>query len=178
MHLPRLMRTLNYLASLSLFAVLALPLQLLAEEAAPKALYVKVKDTKVRTEPSQLATVVSSLRYGDSVQPIDDKPADGWFRVKSGAKGVGYLHLSAVTPRKIVLSGNAPSQSEADRSDLVMAGKGFSLEIEKAYAAQNRSLNYSAVNQMERLVVSDSELRAFVKEGQLVLVPTKGGAKS
>jgi len=158
-----------FLACLSLMPLsgLIFPEIALGATEAPKAMYVKLKESKVRAEPSHLSSVVSTVRYGEAVQPLDAEPSKGWFKVKA-LKGSGYLHLSAVTPKKVVISGAKVNQN-ADRADLVMAGKGFSLKVEKKYAAQNSTLNFSAVNQMEKLIIADKDLKSFAKEGQLSL---------
>lgn len=134
----------------------------------PKSLFVKVRETRVRTEPSHLASSISALKYGDPVTSLSSTPTDGWFRVRA-KKGEGYIHVSAVTPKKVVLS-DATAPTAADRSEMVMAGKGFSLEVEKAYAEEHANLNFTAVNRMERVNITDPELKKFVKEGQLVLI--------
>lgn len=127
---------------------------------------VKVKSAKVRTEPKVWATAVTPLKYGDSVQALSS--ADGWLKVRTTGGKQGFLHESAVTTKKVVLSmRGANTDGATDRADVVLAGKGFNQAVERDLAAQDSSLNFKAVDEMERLRVSDAELAAFIKAGQL-----------
>jgi hypothetical protein len=127
---------------------------------------VKVKTVKVRGEPKAWAAAIASLKYGDGVQAMS--ATDGWLKVKTGSGKVGYLHESAVTTKKIVLSGKGiAGDGSADRADVVLAGKGFNQAVEKDFAAKDSSLNFKAVDEMERIRVSDGELGAFLKAGKL-----------
>ncbi len=127
---------------------------------------VKVKTVKVRGEPKAWATAIASLKYGDSIQAMSS--SDGWLKVRTSGGKQGYLHESAVTTKKIVLSNRAISGDMAtDRADVVLAGKGFNQAIERDLAAQDSSLNFKGVDEMERLRVSDAELAAFIKAGHL-----------
>ena len=126
---------------------------------------IKVKSTKIRSQPKMWASAVGSVKYGDSVQTLG--LTDGWLKVRSAGK-VGYLHESAVTEKKVILSARSMTgDGSADRGDVVLAGKGFNQAVEKDLAAKDRSLNFKAVDEMERLKVSDSELGAFMRAGQL-----------
>lgn len=127
---------------------------------------VKVKAAKVRAEPRAWATAVTALKYGDSIQALSE--SDGWLKVRTAGGKQGYLHESAVTTKKIVLSMRGISgDGTADRTDVVLAGKGFNQAVERDLAAQDGSLNFKAVDEMERLRVSDTDLAAFIKAGQL-----------
>ena len=125
---------------------------------------VQVKESKLRAKPEFWASSVSDLTYGQRLVVAGSEA--GWIKAQTSNGKVGYVHPSAVTEKKIVLAGTNVASS-ANNSDIVLAGKGFNSSIEKDYAAENPSLNYAAVNQMERLHVSDAELGAFLSEGQL-----------
>jgi len=131
--------------------------------ASAESLYVKVRATSLRAEPKQWASAVANLRYGDSLKVISTSGA--WHSVQSGNK-TGYVHNSALSERKIVLKASDAVAAGDDR-DVVLAGKGFNKEVERGYAASNRSLNYSQVDIMERRTVSDSEIASFIRAGKL-----------
>jgi len=137
----------------------------LATEKPIGPVSVKVKAAKVRAEPKVWAASVVALTYGDSVEAVS--VADGWIKVSARGKS-GFLHESAVTTKKIVLSakGNVGAGS-TDRADVVLAGKGFNQAVERQFAAQDASLNFRAVDAMEKIKVSDAELAAFLKSGNL-----------
>lgn len=127
---------------------------------------VKVRAAKVRVEPKAWATAVTTLQYGDSIQAVSS--ADGWLKVRTAGGKQGYLHESAVTTKRILLSKKGVSgDGTADRADVVLAGKGFNRAVERDLAAQDSSLNFKGVDEMERLQVRDTELAAFMKAGQL-----------
>jgi uncharacterized membrane protein len=127
---------------------------------------VKVKTTKVRVEPKVWAGAVVALKYGDSVETVS--VTDGWFKVKTGAGKSGYLHESALTSKRVVLAARGSmGDGMSERSDVVLAGKGFNKAVEREFAEQDRSLNFKAVDAMERMTINDRDLAAFMKAGRL-----------
>jgi len=151
------------LITLALLAISTTVFSSAVVSATPDSLYVKVRTTKLRAQPQQWAPAVADLRYGDSATPLGKSGA--WHNVQFGSRS-GYLHDSALTSRKVVLQASDSVAGSTDR-DVVLAGKGFNSEVEKNYAAQNSSMNYSEVDKMERLTISDSEMTAFVRAGKL-----------
>ena len=140
-----------------------------ASAAAEKPLgtvNVNVKTAKVRVEPRVWSTAVVGVKYGDTLQALSS--SDGWLKVRTSGGKQGYLHQSAVTDKKIVLAARGSGGDvSADRSDVVLAGKGFNKAVEQDLAAQDGALNFKAVDEMERVRVSDGDLAAFIKNGQL-----------
>jgi hypothetical protein len=56
----------------------------------------------------------------------------------------------------------------ADSPEVVLAGKGFSKEVEQQYKKDDASLRYDRVDDVERNArVSAVEVRQFVKDGGL-----------
>ena len=143
-----------------------LPVIASAKDTAQTTISVKVRDTVLRAKPKAWAPGVSSLSYGDKLSVIGSE--EGWFKVKAASGKEGYLHPAVVTDRVVVLKSakGAPSK-EVDPSEVVLAGKGFSREIEKQYASQNPTLKYGELNQIEKLRVADSDLLDFMRQGML-----------
>jgi hypothetical protein len=78
------------------------------------------------------------------------------------------VHESAVSERRVVLNSDASFDNKAGGDQtVILAGKGFNKEVERAYSSRNRSLNFKAVDAMEKNSVSNSELLRFAKEGKL-----------
>ena len=127
-------------------------------------MYVQVKSSQLRSEPKYWASSVGSVSYGTKLNVL--KEENGWMKVTTSGGTQGYIHQSAVTPRKVVLSSSSKVRS-SDSSEIVLAGKGFNREVERQYAADNSSLDFRAVNAMESLKVSDSEVRQFMSSGKL-----------
>jgi hypothetical protein len=80
----------------------------------------------------------------------------------------GYLPLSAVSPKAIVFSTADVAKVQADSGELVLAGKGFSKEIEQSFQKQDASARFDLVNRVEREAkASPAEVAQFVKQGGL-----------
>jgi len=132
------------------------------------AIYVQVKATKLRKDPAMIAPAVGDLAYGDRLNPDGAQNGEsGWFKARDTKGRLGYVHRSAVTLKKIVMSSRSDLKTPyADPSDVVLAGKGFNKEVEKEFA-QTNSLDFRPVNEVERLKASHGELVSFVRAGNL-----------
>ncbi len=150
-----------------------------SSSAGAKLVYVEVKVTKLKAKPEYLGANLADLSYGAALSLVSESSdqagnKDGWIKVKSSSGVVGYVHSSALSARRVVLSGSSDKKLlRADESptDIVMAGKGFSKEVEKEFAAKNPALNFAAVNAMEKIKIGEGETRVFARAGGLL----KGG---
>ena len=128
---------------------------------------VQVQDGKLRSDPTFLGKIIGAVAYGDVVTVI--RQQDPWFFVstKTGQSS-GWIHSSALTEKEIVLrAGDANVQKTASQREIALAGKGFNPEVEKEFKTRNPNLNYELIDHMERIVVSDEEIRQFMKDGKL-----------
>lgn len=132
----------------------------------PKTMSVQVKEGQLRSTPSFLAEIIAKPSYGDRVEIIQDKGP--WKKV--AIRGVqGWMHASALTTKSIVLrAGAANVQTSATGSEIALAGKGFSEEVEKQYKNLNRNLDYAWVDRMEKFKVSPEQMQAFLKQGNVI----------
>jgi uncharacterized protein YgiM (DUF1202 family) len=140
---------------------------------APKPMFVQVKETQVRAAPSFLSTILDKLFYGAKVQVSAQK--DGWARValRSG-KGEGWVNLSALTKKTVVLKAGSENVAEsASSGEVALAGKGFNQEVENKYK-QDNNVDYTWVDRMAAFVVTPEQAEAFLKDGG---VAPQGGAK-
>jgi uncharacterized protein YgiM (DUF1202 family) len=135
--------------------------------ATGQEMSVQVRSTKVHSAPEWWSPAVTGVVYGDKVTIISgQKDEGGWLKVQVSGKE-GYLHISALTSRTVVLKTGAEHTARAaDASEVVLAGKGFSKELEGQYA-RSHSLSFAPVDQVEHQRVSEGELAAFVKAGKL-----------
>jgi len=147
----------------SLLLVFFLLIGSTAAQADP--VWVQVRESMLRSEPRFYAPSVGSVRYGDQLEKVSDEK--GWIRVQ--AKGrTAYLPLSAVSRDHIVLSSADLKKVTADSPEVVLAGKGFSKEVEQQYKKDDKSLRYDLVDDVERNArVSSVEVRQFIKDGGL-----------
>ena len=128
-------------------------------------LSVQVKEGQLRSSPSFLGSVMAALAYGDRVELIEDKGA--WKQVAI-RKLRGWMHMSALTTKKIVLqAGAADVQTSATSSELALAGKGFNAKVEAEFKNKNKNIDYTWVDRMEMLAVKPDQMQAFLKQGQV-----------
>ena len=127
---------------------------------------VQVRESQLRKSPSFLGKIVATVHYGDRLSVLEDK--DSWIKVSSVDGTQGWLHSSATTTKKIVLNPNASDISKAAGSDeIALAGKGFNKQVEEKFRQQNKNVNFDLVDKMESGTVSQEEIEAFLKAGNL-----------
>ena len=133
---------------------------------AAQEMSVQVRDGQLRNRGSFLGTVVGTVAYGDRVT-VNQTQA-GWCEVSIAGK-TGWIHESALTPKKVVLaSGTADARAGASGEEVALAGKGFSKEVEAEYKKQNKNVDYTWVDWMGRQTVPSEQLVEFLKQGDLV----------
>jgi len=150
------------------FKIILVSLVILPSLLGAETLSVQVKQTVLRSKPSFLGKLVAKLKYADRVQ--SQKSKNGWNYVKTldGAKA-GWVSSSALIDKKIVLSSSKKlSNSSASQSEVLMAGKGFSKEVESEYKKTNKELNFAQVDRIEKIKpISRTKLINFAKNGKL-----------
>lgn len=135
-------------------------------------LSVQVRDGQVRNNPSFLGAIVATLHYGDRVSSL--QTTNSWVEVALPGGKKGWMHLSALTEKEIVLNANAEQvKQSASSNELALAGKGFNKQVEEQFRKQNSHANFAGVDAMESYRVSMQEIERFLKEGGLT---PKGGA--
>lgn len=140
---------------------------LAAFAAGQKMMSVQVNKGVVRLTPSFLGGVVTQLSYGDRVYVLEEKRS--WTRVGLSENAVkGWIHSSALTPKKIVLkAGSENVQVAASSEEIALAGKGFNQQVESEFRAKNSNLDFTWIDRMEKFVVSQKHMKQFLKEGEL-----------
>ena len=133
---------------------------------AAKEMSVQVRDGQLRNRASFLGTVTGAVAYGDRVT-VNQTQA-GWCEVATAAGKSGWIHESALTPKRVVLSSGAnDARTGASGQEVALAGKGFSKEVEASYKSQNRDIDYTWVDWMGQQKVSHDQLVQFLKQGDL-----------
>lgn len=131
-----------------------------------EALSVQVRESALRAKPLFYSPSIASVKYGDSVQRITSD-AGGWTKVRS-RNVEGFIPSTSVTSDVIVISAKNLGSVKADASDVVLAGKGFSREVEQEYKKRDRSSRFDYVDQVERAAqVSRGEVSKFATQGGL-----------
>lgn len=150
---------------LSLLSLLCLPA--LASAKSTPVLYVQVKDGELRATPTHLGKLTGKAEYGTPLQIESNKGA--WVKVSSeDGKLAGWMHSSLLTKKKISMeAGSSTAKLAASDSEMALATKGFNSDVEKAFKAKNPNVSFTWVDKMESIKVQDSEIAAFLKEGNV-----------
>jgi len=119
--------------------------------------YVAVQSAPLKESASSFAKDLGSLSLGDAVTLV--REGGKWTQVRAGAI-TGWVLGSSLSVRRITSSG-----TNALASELALAGKGFSPELEMEY--RKSGLDYSIVDMMENTVIGTDELLEFINEGRL-----------
>lgn len=127
--------------------------------------YVSVKSADLKSSSGFLSKKTGSVSYGDALVVIESNSSKSRVRLSSNASVTGWVSNGNLTSKKITKSGN--SSVAASSNELALAGKGFSEEAENAFRSSNGNLNYTEVDRIEKITVSDSELHNFITEGHL-----------
>ena len=135
---------------------------------------VQVQKAQIRTTPSFLGKIVTTVSYAKQVEVVEEQ-GDWMSVVVPGSPTKGWMHASALTKKKIILKAGEEDVALAASSDEVaLAGKGFNAEVEEKFKAENSNVNYSAVDKMEKIVISQKQMQAFLTQGELA---PEGGTK-
>ena len=149
-------------------AVLVVFVFLLAE-----TVIVKVKMTSIRRDPKFTSAAVAALKAGEPLEKLEAR--SGWVKVKTQAGVVGWVHSTAVQTKKVNLTAmDKTMQTQASAGEVALAAKGFNKQVEDKYRATNPTLDFAAVDALEKLKPTAAEVEAFLKLGQL---GEYGGAK-
>ena len=109
--------------------------------------WVQVRESRVRNKPLFYATTIQSVKYGDRLTKLNED--NGWVGIRASGQE-GFIPLSAVSPKMIAFSSADVARAQADSTELVLAGKGFSKEIEQSFQRQDSSARYDLVDRVER----------------------------
>jgi hypothetical protein len=142
------------------FVLLAVSSLLLAQ-----TITIKVKETRVRSSPRFYARSIHQAEAGDRLEKVGE--FEGWYEVKIPDGQVGWVHSSAVETKKLRLSSGEWVESEASPDEVALAGKGFNEEVEAEYRRTHAELDYTWVDRMEKIGITEAEMLDFHKEGRL-----------
>ncbi len=157
-----------FIVVLIILATQSLALVSLASAApSQKNIYIQVRETRLRTQPEFWAPTVKVLSYGDFLTPLGAAQNNkSWLKAQLGGEQ-GYVHVSAVTSRKIVLASSRNTDAvRASSSEIVLAGKGFNKQVENHYKS-SKGLDFAGVDEVEQLKIDPVEQVMFLQAGEL-----------
>jgi uncharacterized protein YgiM (DUF1202 family) len=143
--------------------------------AAAKEMSVSSSEVALRAKPGNLEPAAATLKYGNRVQVIDEKGL--WAKVTVvGGGATGWVHMSSLTKQAVSMkSGQETAAGGASSGEIMMAGKGWSPEVEKSYRAKNPAIDFAWVDRMEKWKTSPQAMREFLKAGKVE--PKEGDVK-
>jgi uncharacterized protein YgiM (DUF1202 family) len=157
---------------------LIIPLALLAgfllagaAGAGEDMMSIQVKSGSLRETPSYLGKIVAPVGYGDRVAVVSEQGE--WRQVRTPSGATGWIHSSALTEKKVVLSSAGQTGTSASGDELALAGKGFNAQVEGEFKKNNQDVDFSWVDKMEKIKIAGKEIVAFLQEGQVA----PGGGK-
>lgn len=128
-----------------------------------ESMSITIKVAQIRTAPSFLGKVIYRLNYANKVNVLESK--QGWAYVQTNENNEkGWVHLSALTEKDIVLNTNsADIGMSASNSEVALAGKGFSSEVEESYKGNNH-IDYTWIDKMESFNIETEQVVLFLEE--------------
>jgi SH3-like domain-containing protein len=158
--------------SLVVLCILCMPLQAIAGET----LSVQVKESEIRATPSFLGKIIARIAYGEMVEVVENSGSWKNVSIKDNT-AQGWIHESALSTERIILhEGQTDARTGATQDELALAGKGFNKQVEEEFIKQNKDLDYTWINRMEKFEVTPEVMETFLARGE-VNVPSEGGAR-
>lgn len=133
---------------------------------AAETMSVQIRTAQLRAEPSFLGKLVGQVEY--ATQVTVNRSQGDWRSVTTPSGTSGWLHQSALTPKKLVMkAGQQNVQTGASGEELALAGKGFNSDIEADFKKKNGNIDFTWIDRMEKFRVSASDMTAFLEDGQV-----------
>lgn len=128
--------------------------------------YVSSKTAALKNGSGLFAKDVATVNYGDQLKVLSVSGKKVEVQSTTNSKITGWIASGSITTKKIVKTTSGGSVN-ASAKEIALAGKGFSEETEGIYQSSNSKLDFSLVDSIEAIVISDSEMEKFIKEGHL-----------
>lgn len=122
---------------------------------------VKIQEQHIFPAPVFYAQPVGELHFGEIVDVTGEE--GDWFSIETAAGGTGWVHATSLTGALL----SEGSESTDDSDMIMLAGRGFNSDVEKAYA-ENGSLPWDLVDRIEDIEVDPGTIEAFLIEGMLI----------
>lgn len=139
---------------------------------AGDVLYVSVKEGKLTGGEGNFSKTVGTVKYGDRVRvlTVGEKKLEVVLynndKFSGQEKISGWISAGSLTKKKIVRNDDG-TVTRATADEIALAGKGFSASDESAFKPSEKTADYDEVDSLEKISVSDDELKSFIKNGRL-----------
>lgn len=126
---------------------------------------VQVKEASLYNQPSSTAKFLGKVPYGTVLSILESK--EGWARVAAEGSGLtGWVRSQAFTTKSLNLKAGAQT-SGASSTEVSLAGRGFTDEVEQDYKKKNPTLDFADIDKMEAQGIPEEDLSAFLHDGGL-----------
>lgn len=130
--------------------------------AAPAA--IQIKEASLYAKPTPTSRFLGKLALGTLLTVLDEK--DGWTQVKVDGKGLsGWIRTQSYTTKPLNLKATANTGAGVSATEVSLAGRGFTEQIETDYRKKNPTLDFQTLDRLEAQAVPDDELAAFLRDG-------------
>ena len=142
-----------------LYSGLLLSLAILAvhSQTSTNLRYITAQTVQIKDSTGFFSRTIGTLSLGDEVILISE--TNRWSQVRF-ANLTGWVSSSVLSTRRVVSSGSGGQVTE-----VALAGKGFSPDMELQF--RREGLDYTQVDIMESMVISEEALLNFINEGRL-----------
>ena len=143
-----------------LLAALAVPSQ-----ADARTVRVVTRENAVREQCRFFAPVKVKVSYGDALEVLSEE--GDWFMVKFEEQE-GCIHKSAITEKELKRKKTSIAKAgTATEEEVALAGKGFNPQVEERYSSEHPDAEFSLVDDIEDIEVTDGALLEFIESGGL-----------
>ncbi len=141
-----------------------------AEDAEPQVgdeVAISVQNQSIYPMPAFYASPVVPVSYG-TIAAINEINGE-WYNVTTSLGQIGWIHRTSVTGAIQTTSGGTSASGSVTSDEIMLAGRGFSQDIENAYAGDHPELDFSIIDNMETSwTVSPQQLYQFLVNGNLI----------
>jgi len=128
---------------------------------------VAIQNQKVYPMPAFYASPAQPVSYGVLVEVTGVQGP--WLEVVVPGIGEGWVHSTSVTGATQMSTAGATASGQVITDEVMLAGRGFSEEVEEGYSSEHPELDFAVVDLMEASWdVTPEELYAFLLEGGLI----------
>jgi hypothetical protein len=154
-----------------LFVLMLVPLFLAsADDAEPQVgdeVAIAVQNQSIYPMPAFYASPVEPVSYG--TMAVIDEINGEWYRITTALNQDGWIHCTSVTGAIQASSGNASASGDVTSDEIMLAGRGFSRDIEETYAGEHPDLDFTLVDNMEKSwIITPQQLYQFLVDGNLI----------
>jgi hypothetical protein len=127
-----------------------------------QTVYISARSVPLKLGTEFFARTTGTLDYGDQVTVLQLNGT--WVELRSDRANIsGWTAQTNVTAKRIVATGGSGSASSQDEA---AAGKGINEEVETIYR-ETKGVDFSGVDAVEAIRVSNEDLLRFITEGRL-----------